>query len=183
MKMKRRKGLVLSGLFIAILVLVVLGLGTGSKQAETEAARVGAIAPNFTLTDLSGTALELKEIYRKNQLTLVNFWATWCPPCKREIPELVSFYRDYREQGLEILAVNAWDDSSLEQLRTFAEAAEMEFPILRDTKEEAVQKYGVRGVPTTIFIDGSGRIKEIYVGSLTYNQLRTRLERYLSDMD
>lgn len=179
---KRKKGLFILGFLLVALPIVGFGLSLSGKQGseqEAEAARVGAKAPNFQLEDLSGGAVELKDIYRKNQLTMVNFWATWCPPCRREIPEFVRIYREYREQGLEILAVNVWEDSSLEQLRAFVAAAEMEFPILRDLKEETAAQYRVRAVPTTVFIDQKGRIQEIFVGALTYAQLEARLERYL----
>ncbi|HHT05801.1 MAG TPA: TlpA family protein disulfide reductase [Hydrogenispora sp.] len=177
---KRKKWLLISGLMLVTLLIVGFGFGLGSKkEQEGEAARVGAQAPNFQLEDLSGEVVELKDVYRKNQLTMVNFWATWCPPCRREIPEFVRIYREYREQGLEILGVNVWEDSSLKQLQAFVAAAEMEFPILRDVKAETATIYQVRAVPTTVFIDQKGRILEIFVGALTYNQLQTRLDRYL----
>ena len=75
--------------------------------------------------------------------------------------------------------MNTWEDSSLEQLRAFVAAAEMEFPVLQDVKDQTADKYWVRAVPTTVFIDQNGRILEIYMGALTYGQLQTRLERYL----
>lgn len=177
---KGKKRLFIFGLLLVVLLVVGFSLGlAGKKEQEEELPRVGAKAPNFQLTDLARQVVELKEIYQKNQLTMVNFWATWCPPCRREIPEFVRFYRDYREQGLEILAVNTWEDSSLEQLRAFVAAAEMEFPVLQDVKDQTADKYWVRAVPTTVFIDQNGRILEIYMGALTYGQLQTRLERYL----
>lgn len=184
MKWKMKKGLFVLGLLLIVLLIVGLSFGLGGKEErEEEAAKVGGLAPNFQLVDLNGAKVELREIYRKNQLTLVNFWATWCPPCKREIPEFVRIYREYREQGLEILAVNVWDDSSLEQLKAFVAAAEMEFPILLDGKGEVATQYLVRAVPTTVFIDQSGRIREIIVGALTYSQLQNRCGKYLTAAD
>ncbi|HBR27832.1 MAG TPA: hypothetical protein DD734_06080 [Firmicutes bacterium] len=180
MAFKSRKGLLIFGVLVAVLLLIWVGLGLGEEQEE-EAVSVGAVAPNFILEDLSGERVELKEVYRKHQLTLVNFWATWCPPCKREIPDLVAFYRKYQGEGVEILAVNAWEDSSLEQLQTFVASAEMEFPVLLDGEGETVKKYNIRAIPTTLFIDQSGRIKEIFMGALTSNQLETRLQKYLAE--
>lgn len=174
----RKKGLFIAGLLVVALILVGFGFSLGGKK-EGEVARVGALAPNFQLENLSGEMVELKDIYRKNQLTMVNFWATWCPPCRIEIPEFVRIYREYRARGLEILAVNVWENSTLEQLQDFVAAAGMEFPILRDVKEDAAAKYQVRGIPTTVFINRDGRIHEIFVGALSYGQLQTRLERYL----
>jgi len=171
-----RKRLFYLGVTISILLFVGIGFIGGDKQRE--AAKIGEIAPNFKLLNLAGETVELKKIYRKNQLTLVHFWATWCSPCRWEIPELVRFYREYRAKGVEILAVVAWDGSTREQLRTFAATTEMEFSVLTDVNDETVNKYQIRAVPTTIFIDRKGRISEIYMGALTYSQMQNRFERY-----
>ena len=148
-------------------------------REEKSLPQVGKTAPNFQLIDLSGKQVELKEVYPQNQITLVNFWGSWCPPCKMEIPEFVQFYSEYRRKGLEILAVNTWDNNSLETIKKFAETAGMNFPVLLDTKNQVVQMYGVRAVPTTVFIDQTGQIKEIFVGMINYNQLKARMEKYL----
>ncbi|NLY91090.1 MAG: redoxin domain-containing protein [Firmicutes bacterium] len=172
-----RKKLLYLGVLISILLLVGIGF-MGGDQQEEEAARVGAIAPNFRLENLTGEKVELKKIYRQNQLTLVNFWATWCPPCRVEIPELTRFYQEYQAKGVEILAVNIWDNTSRGQLQTFADAAEMKFPVLVDVEDKTANQYQIRAVPTTIFIDQTGRIREVYMGALSYSQLQTRFERY-----
>lgn len=176
MAFKARRGIKFFGLLIFVLIIIWVSLGRGEEQEE--AANLGAVAPNFILEDLSGARVELKEVYRNNQLTLVNFWATWCPPCKREIPDLVAFYRKYQGKGVEILAVNVWDDSSRKQLQAFVASAQMGFAVLLDGEGETVKKYNIRAVPTTIFIDQKGRIKEIYTGALTSNQLEARLQKY-----
>ncbi|HHT49770.1 MAG TPA: TlpA family protein disulfide reductase [Firmicutes bacterium] len=159
-------------------IIIGLGLVLGDKQEE---AKVGAVAPGFRLEGIAGERIDLKKISRQNQLTLVNFWATWCPPCRAEIPELNRVYRVYRAKGLEILAVNIWDDSTREQLRAFTNATGIEFPVLLDVDDSTATKYQIRAVPTTVFIDQKGRIREVYVGALTYGQIQTRFERYLAN--
>lgn len=166
-------------LFYLLVLLLLVGVVYAFSDKQ-EVAKVGAIAPNFQLENLDGAKVELKEVYRQNQLTLINFWATWCPPCRVEIPELTRFYRDYRAKGVEILAVNIWDNSSREALRTFAAAAEMIFPVLVDQEEKIANAYRIMAVPTTFFLDRQGRIKEIYTGAMTYRQIQTLVERYLA---
>jgi peroxiredoxin len=148
-------------------------------REEKSLPQVGKAAPDFQLTDLSGKQVELKQVYPQNRITLVNFWGSWCPPCKMEIPEFIQFYSEYRKKGLEILAVNTWDNNSLETIKEFAETVGMNFPVLLDTKNEVVKLYGVRAVPTTFFLDHTGRIKEIFTGMINYNQLKARMEKYL----
>ncbi|HEY8392657.1 MAG TPA: TlpA disulfide reductase family protein [Capillibacterium sp.] len=166
-------------LFYLFIIFLLAGAGylLGGNQ---EVAKVGAIAPNFQLENLAGEQVELKKIYRQNQLTLVNFRATWCPSCRAEIPALSRFYREYRTKGVEIMAVNIWDASNREQLRAYAASTGINFPVLMDRKDHAARKYRIIAVPTTVFIDRQGRIREIYLGALTYQQLQTRFERYLA---
>jgi thiol-disulfide isomerase/thioredoxin len=181
MARKTRKGILFFSLLI--FVLIAFWVNSGRGEEKVEAAKLGAVAPNFILEDLAGARVELKEVYRKNQLTMVNFWATWCPPCKQEIPDLVAFYRKHQGKGVELLAINVWDNSSRKQLQAFVASAQMEFPVLLDGEGETVNKYNIRAVPTTIFIDQSGQIKEIITGALTSHQLETRLQKYLFKED
>lgn len=176
----KRKGFMILMLILAVFAIVVFGFLTNGQEGIEEP-KVGKVAPGFRLADLSGKMVELKAVYQKNPVTLVNFWATWCPPCRREIPEFNRIYQEYQAKGLEILAVNTWDDSSLEQIKEFVEQAEMKFPVLLDAEGKVVNRYGVRGVPTTVVIDQTGRIREIVVGMMNYHLLKSRLDQLLLD--
>ncbi len=178
MQLLQRKRILFLVLLIVVLAFVGFTFFTNG-QDEPEEPRVGKISPNFRLPDLSGRMVELKAVYPKNRVTLVNFWATWCGPCRVEIPEFNRIYQEYRGKGLEILAVNTWDESKPESIKTFVEQAKMEFPILLDTEWKVATQYGVRGIPTTVIIGPTGHIQEIIVGMTTYQRLKERLEKLL----
>ena len=178
MRKEQKKRFLSFFVLIVAVSLIFVGILTLGKE-EKEEPKVGGLAPNFQLKNLSGNLIELKAVYKINRVTLVNFWTTWCPPCQKEIPEFARFYSEYKEKGVEILAVNTWDDSSPEQIGEFAKKAGMEFPILSDSNDKVVKSYRIRGVPTTVFIDQTGRIREIFVGIMTYDQLKVRIDKYL----
>lgn len=125
-------------------------------------AKVGALAPEIDLPTLSGERIVLSQLVGKP--VLVNFWATWCPPCRAEFPVFVRKYKQYRDQGLVIIGVNTQDTNSDEGIRTFMHNTLVNFPIVRDRDERVTRAYKVRGLPTTVFIDRQGIIREIIVG-------------------
>ncbi len=128
----------------------------------------GALAPNVALETLDGDTVSLSD-YR-GQVVLVNFWASWCSPCRVEIPELASLYGDLGEQGFEILAINVGENA--EQIGLFTEALEMPFTILLDSDGAAARRYGLRGLPTSLLVDRDGVIRLVHVGIATDAMLR-----------
>ncbi|MEZ5541738.1 MAG: TlpA disulfide reductase family protein [Pseudomonadota bacterium] len=119
-------------------------------------------APEFTLADMDGERHSLSG-YRGSWV-LVNFWATWCPPCRKEMPALERLYQDYGERGLKVLALNQWEDadhvfSYMGELNVFPS-----FPILFDPDSRVADAWGVRGLPTTFLVDPQGRIVYRAVG-------------------
>jgi cytochrome c biogenesis protein CcmG/thiol:disulfide interchange protein DsbE len=133
-----------------------------SREKEKE----GPLAPNFTLEDLSGKKVSLSD--HRGQFVLIDFWATWCPPCIKSIPELVELHKKYKEQGLVVLGISLDDpaqvDSSL--LTAFKEKNRIDYVILRGG-EKVVRDYsGPEGmsIPTMFFVDREGRIIEKLVG-------------------
>lgn len=131
------------------------------------AAVVGAPAPDFRLQSLDGTDVKLSE-YR-GQVVLVNFWATWCGPCKAEMPLFEDRYTTYRDSGLEILAVNVGE--SPDDIRPFVEDFGLGFAILLDPDLQVHDLYRVLGYPTTIAIDRDGNVTDVHVGSWLDEQL------------
>lgn len=129
----------------------------------------GAFAPDFSLLDLTGERVEIKAVYEQNALTILNFWATWCGPCQREIPEFNRFYQEYKGRGFEIVAVNIGENPV--QVRGFAREQGMEFPVLLDTKTEVAADYYVNAIPTTFLLDQKGQILLVHRGILDYNRL------------
>jgi len=136
---------------------------------------VGDIAPNFTLTTLSGETVSLAD-YR-GQAVLINFWATWCGPCRREMPDFNSIYAAEQDRGFVVLAIN--QEESAEQAQAFAEEFEVSFPILLDESGEVGQLYQVRGLPTSYLIDGNGIIRAFHPGLLAAADLYEDLAQFI----
>ncbi len=122
--------------------------------------RKGYAAPDFTLQTLDGRSMTLSDL--RGRAVLINFWATWCPPCRLEMPAIQQVHNQYRDQGFEILAVNLQEQNA--QVSAFAEEMDLTFPILFDRDGSVTNTYLVRSLPTTFFVDRSGVIQEIIVG-------------------
>lgn len=165
---------------VLLIIVTVIMVFTGSKlmAAGNDAApAIGHLAPDFTLTNLNGKNIQLKEITGQNKVTLVNFWATWCPPCRGEIPELVKLYQKYGSQKMALLAVNLQEDPG--QVKAFAADKRMSFPILIDNKGQVANKYQVTGIPTTFIVDRQGYIRDFIVGGTTYGVLEAKIQPLL----
>jgi len=100
---------------------------------------------------------------------MLNFWATWCAPCRAEIPHMVKLYEERRDEGFEIVAVNLREGP--ERVGPFVERLQMEFPVLLDSSGKVGKAYSVRGIPTSIFLDENGVIQAVHVGTLTDESL------------
>lgn len=120
----------------------------------------GKTAPDFLLNDLAGKPFRLSD-YR-GKIMLLNFWATWCPPCREEMKSLDSLYKRYKTYNLIILAVSL--DRTPEKARQFIKEIAPSFPVLYDYNARVSQKYNVFSIPTTFLIDKKGRIVDIFFG-------------------
>jgi len=123
---------------------------------------VGQLAPDFSLQFPDGTKTKLSDW--QGQPVVLNFWATWCAPCREEMPEFVAAYDRYQDDGLVIVGVNAQETAS--QAAEFMGSFSMDFPVALDTRGDVQQLFNVRGLPTTVFIDREGRIVERWAGLL-----------------
>jgi cytochrome c biogenesis protein CcmG/thiol:disulfide interchange protein DsbE len=123
-------------------------------------------APDFTLPDLSGGSISLMEF--RGSPVLLDFWATWCPPCRRSIPELVELQRKYRDRGLVILGISLDDPSQInnQYLSAFKEQVKINYPILRATQKLVQDYFGDSpiSIPTLFTINRKGRIVDVFVG-------------------
>ncbi len=144
-----------------------------NPTGRAPAVETGRAAPDFVLTTLDGGRVRLSDLRGKN--VLVNFWATWCGPCRAEMPELVKTYHEQKANGLEILAVDLQEQDA--KVRDFADEFAMTFPVLMDRTGEVAEAYGVRGagLPATMFIDRQGVVRVIKIGAMTGEFLRARL--------
>lgn len=160
----------LLGLVVASLALIAFfAYRTSSVLSPTPPTSAtlekGAIAPDFTLPTLDGTKITLASF--RGHPVILNFWASWCPPCLAEIPEFMAVYESYREQGLVILAVNTTFQDSRTEAEDFIRELNVPFPVLVDEVGDVTSKaYKLRGLPMTIFIDRDGIARHIQIGVL-----------------
>lgn len=142
---------------ILLLVLALVILATGCT--ETGAA-VGDRAPDFQLQDLEGNEVSLSSL--RGSPILLNFWATWCPTCRLEMPFIQEVYQEWTDKGLVILAIDIGESTAT--VREFMQNNNYTIPVLLDTRRVVSQKYNVTAIPTTFFIDRNGVIQDKLIG-------------------
>ena len=171
--------------FLLFLGLIWIGLSR-SDRAETTgglvpAPQVDFLAPDFSLEGIDGRSITLSDL--RGQVILINFWASWCPPCRAEMPALQNIYADYSDRGLVVLAVNATNQDELAIIQTFITEHDLTFPIPLDTNGTVNALYEVRSLPTTFFISPDGVITEVIIGGpMSEVSLRLRIESLLEEL-
>src|SRR5215467_15138646 len=135
----------------------IFALAIGAALA---AVTPSAGAPDFTLPSLDGPNLRLQE--QRGQVVMVNFWATWCGPCRIEMPHLARLYEKYRASGFQLLGVNIDEDPH--QAAAVAAKLGVRFPVLLDTEKKVSKLYDLSTMPSTVLIDRDGRVRYIHRG-------------------
>jgi peroxiredoxin len=135
------------------------GRQTGGPLRTQIPGNAAGTAPAFTLPDVKGAQVSLADL--RGKVVLLNFWATWCPPCRREIPDFISLQSQYGAQGLQIVGIGTDEQ---EKVRAYAEENGMNYPVLFGTDDVALKYGGIDAIPTTFVIDREGRIVTKYVG-------------------
>lgn len=152
--------------------------GTSSPQASvaTDAAPLeNHPAPDFTLTDLHGKSIHLADL--RGQVVLINVWATWCPPCRAEMPMIQAAYAQYGAQGFTVLAVNQREDQ--QTVAAYMQQNGLTFPALLDVDANVGTLYQARALPSSFFIDKTGVIRGVYRGPMTRSIITGTVEQLL----
>ncbi len=155
--------------------------GPQSAAAVEERPEVGYLAPDFALPDLAGQTVRLSD-FRGKRAVFLNFWATWCPPCRAEMPTMERAYQAYGEKGLEILAISI-DAGAPDEVAAFMKELTLSFPALLDPRAEVSALYRIPGIPATVLIDREGVIRSVEIGYRDWYsaESRKRLETLLGD--
>lgn len=161
----------------AILLVLAGAIGftlyNNATKENREVLQVGDPAPDFKLTDLNGEEHQLSDY--KGQGVFVNFWGTWCKPCEKEFPLMERQYQVYKDQGVQILAVNiAQSDYEVKQ---YAEQRDLTFPIVIDKNKSVMEAYNIIPLPTTLLVNAEGNIEKIITGEMSEEDIQSYMEQ------
>ncbi|MEJ2362425.1 MAG: TlpA disulfide reductase family protein [Gammaproteobacteria bacterium] len=173
--MKKTAAAITISIIISALTTIPVTANAGiSKKQTIDAVRVIKRAPNFSLHDTNDKVRKLSDF--RGHVVAVNFWATWCPPCRKELPSMQKTYKALKKTGFRIVGVNVgekWDT-----VATFLDNFSLSYPIVLDTDSTAMQKWHIVGLPTTFIVDKQGRIIYRITGGRNWNDpaFRKKLE-------
>jgi len=152
----------------------------GAAHAESgNGAVVGQAALDFTLPTLDGGSVTLADL--RGQPVVVNFWASWCQPCRQEMTELTRIYAAHKADGLVVLGVNLASQDTLSEVREFVQQVGVSFPVLLDESNTAESRYHLRGIPGSIFVDRSGLVRRVQIGVMGGQQVDAFVGEILSE--
>ncbi len=138
---------------------VALGTSLGSRFSAAALAPA-SLAPDFTLRSMDGHNLRLGE--QRGRVVMINFWATWCGPCRQEMPHLNRLYEKYRAAGFVLFGVNVDDD--VRNVAAIAQKMNLAFPVLPDIDKQVSKQYDLSVMPSTVLIDRDGRVRHVHRG-------------------
>ena len=139
------------------------------------AAKGGRLAPNFLLSDLDGNEIDLSNL--RGKTVIVNFWATWCPPCREEMPDIESLYQQYKNQGVEVIGIGMMENEN--RVREFVQKGNYSWTFTIDTKGDVARNYRVVAIPTSFFIDSQGIIRSIHRGPMNTGDIEDNVKKII----
>ncbi len=173
---------ILGLLVVALLGLLVVQACTPSAQTirdgsqeATIGVKVGDLAPDFTLTDLEGNLLRLNDL--RGKVVFINFWATWCPACRAEMPEIEAIHQEYKDKGVVVIGLDILEPE--DEVRQFVEQGGYSWTFVIDTTGEVTASYNVTAIPTSFFIDREGIIRAVNIGAMTKRAMEAKLAEAL----
>ncbi len=171
--------LVGAGLLLIIGVAVFIKIRQGDAQESQDPfilppIEVDQPAPELTLYDLDGSEVSLSDFV--GEVVLLNNWATWCPPCRQEMPEIKAYYEKYRDQGFQVVAVEAGEPES--DVRRFVEQQSLEFVVLLDPENQSLITFQTSSLPNTFVIDRRGHLRLAWLGAIN----TPTLEKYITPL-
>ncbi len=160
---------------LKVILVILIVLGSITTSCQSEAPEVGKPAPDFQLNTLDGQPTSLSNL--KGKPVLINFWQIRCPPCRMEMPYLQQIYDEWSDKGLVLLAINIGESPS--QVAEFMQSQRLSFPVLLDMEGKIAERYSIRAIPTSFFIDRDGIIQDMKVGAF---QSKGEIESSLSKL-
>jgi len=156
------------------MLAVIAGVAWYALPPATAQVKEGSIAPDFSLKDLNGVEKSLP----KGKVVLLNFWATWCPPCRKEMPSMAALHHKLKDHGLKIVAVSV--DQNIDDLTGFVREYSIPFEVLHDSTADISRRYGVFRYPETFLIDRSGKVRIHLIGAK--NWMEPKMYQFIQTM-
>lgn len=180
--MTGRKQLAIGLLVIGITGVIAFGAAKYLRK-ELFPVQLGSKAPNFTAVTLDSIPREKSLADYRGQVVMINVWATWCLPCRVEMPSIEALYRDYGPKGLKVLAVSIDDPGADETIRTFVKQYGLTFEVLHDPKGKISETYDIQGYPETLIVGKDGVIRKKLMSAADWNSPESRalVERLLAE--
>ena len=138
------------------------------EKSPIAALKIGEAMPDFALPDLGGKTVKLSEVVRDKKLVMINFWATWCGPCRVEMPSFEQLYNEQKNNGFTILAVA--EDTERTKVDHYLKEKPVSFPVLLDQDNALLKQLKIETLPTTVLLNSDGKIREVYEGVHPYLQ-------------
>ena len=142
---------------------------TGSSNLNAHMPKEGEVVPDFQLATLDGRTVKLSDL--RGHPVLINFWATWCGPCKEELPLIVSAYNANKAKGFRVLAIDSTAFDNLDDIRGFVAKFNMTFDVLTDSDDAISTGWNIIGLPSSFFVRADGTLAKVHVGQMTADQL------------
>lgn len=163
--------------WVAAISIIWIAAGNFNHPEQPSSVRRGSVAPNFTLPTIKGPDISLSQA--KGKPLVINFWNSWCPPCKEETPVLAKLYRKYKGK-FQLYGINETSNDTIAAVKLFMGNFPVNYPVLLDESGYVGRKYRIRGMPTTYLIDRNGKIMDVIVGYQGKNILRKKILALLS---
>lgn len=162
LQMKKRRFFIRTGILLVMLAALCYTM-YNSVFAKQDRVKEGSIAPNFVLQSVDGERIELKDL--KGKGVFLNFWGTWCGPCKQEFPYMANQYEVFKNRGVEIVAVNVGESNIA--VKNFMESYGVNFPVAMDKDRQVTEAYDITPLPTTFLINPEGKVIKVIKGTMT----------------
>ncbi len=170
---KQQRLWIRTAILVVLIAAVAYTLYANFTKEERGQLKAGDKAPDFSLVDMNGNKHRLSEY--KGKGVFLNFWGTWCDPCKREMPFMDNQYKKFKDQGVEVLAVNVGESQFL--INNFIKRYGLTFPVVVDKNKDVQTAYGIDPLPTTFLINPKGEIVDIIKGTMTEEDVKKDMER------
>lgn len=164
---------ILVGLSIIVAGVLLIHGDLSPSGGAGSSIRVGSPAPDFTLSDVDGKTVRLSDF--RGQRVVLNFWATWCPPCRAEMPDLDAVAVEMKDRGVVVLAIDVLEPP--ETVRAYVEDLRLGLRPVLDRDGAVAELYRVNGYPTSFFVDSQGNVQDVHVGPLTRATTLRKLDR------